>query len=359
MGRTERTRRPRFWQLWLALLAAACTSVHETPQTGTETGNPPVIHAELVTLAVSSDELHLIGAPGAVSPPGAQVEATSELTGQVFHAIAAADGSFDMQVDAPKTDSFQLRALQAGQSSGSVHVTRGGASVEDDAGEALSCEQRGDMARVRMAATVETADRRCTSADDCMLVSLGTACSDACSDVALSAAGAAQIEAEREAIEGGLCKDFARDSCNVLVLPCTPPLGTGRVCENGSCALRSPLQQTADCSSDFDPGTGSAGATVYWHASRAQVCVARVYGGSGGNGNRYASLAECEAACPHSGGCPPNRIETQVCVEPSPLAGCGRMALACALACSDAAACDGDEIGPYCTSGACQQLSPL
>jgi hypothetical protein len=348
--------------LSFALVAAACTNTHEAPQGGTETGNPPVIDASLISLVVSQDEVHVRGERGAATP-GAAIEVVSTLTHAVFNGRAAGDGSFDIQVDAPKTDTFEVRALSDGRSSETVHVVRGGASVGEGRQDELSCRQREQLASAQMIATSEGADTRCARDEDCVLAPLNTLCSDSCFDVPVSTAGAQELEEARGAIEYGLCDDFGVDGCTFLALPCVPPTSTSVGCRDQRCQLIEPsAQPSADCSSDFDGGPANAAMRVFWYSPQHRVCLPRTYGGAEGNGNRYQTLEACEAACasgPDAGECPPNRIERSVCVEPSPLAGCARMANACALVCSEAAHCDGDAIGPYCLESACQAFSPL
>jgi hypothetical protein len=345
--------------LSLALLAAACTNTHEAPQGGTETGNPPVIDASLIALVVSQDEVHVRGERGAATP-GATIEIISTLTHAVFNGRAASDGSFDIQVDAPKTDSFEVRALSDGGSSDTVHVVRGGASVGEGRQDELSCRQREQLASAQMTATSEGADTRCARDEDCVLAPLNTLCNDSCFDVPVSTAGARELEEARSAIENGLCDDFAVDACTFLALPCVPPTSTSVGCRDQRCQLIQPAEQpSADCSSSFDPGTGTLNMPVYWYYPQAGVCLLSVYGGVGGNGNRYDTLEVCETACSRSGACPPNRIEANVCVEPGLAGGCGRMASACALACSETVQCASEAFGDACIDNMCQAVAPF
>jgi Kunitz/Bovine pancreatic trypsin inhibitor domain len=411
------------WVVALALSAAACTITHEAPQGGTETGNPPVIDAGLISLVVSQDEVHVRGAPGAATPD-ATIEATSALTGAVFRGQAAADGSFDIRVDTPITDSFEVRASQSGRDSNTVHVVRGGASVGEGTQDELSCKQREQLAGAQMAATSESADTRCTRDEDCALVPVNSPCSDACSDVPVSTAGALEIQRARDAIASGLCKDFRTDGCNVLVLPCVPPpsgnvgcrdqrcqlvepepqptpescpaelptpgatcgVSATETCEYGFCVVDAryeatcvdgrwavnviscwnnqstplPIPPPADCSSQFDQGTGTMPVAVYWFHPRVGACLQRSYFGMGGNDNRYASYEACTAACKHTGECPPNRVVTEVCVEPGPVGGCLRTAPGCALLCAEPnALCEDEGPGWWCTArGFCDASSP-
>jgi hypothetical protein len=347
----------RHFLLLLLAWATACTTTHITPQEGTETGNPPVIDATLISLLVSEDALHVIGRPGAVSP-GVEVEVVSVPSGASLRGQAAIDGSFDIVVNAPRADTFEVRAVQGTRSSSTVHVVRG-AAVSQGSSQALSCVQREQLATAQIHAIGESADTSCARDEDCRLAPLGTQCSDACSGVPVSTAGAGEVQDARSAIESGLCKDFARDGCSFLVLPCVPPTSTNVGCRNQRCELIEPSPQaSADCTSDFDVGSGDALTSVYWYYPQGGVCLPRTYGGLGGNANRYTSRAACEAACSRTGECPPNRVETEACVSPSPLAGCAETASACALVCSAQEQCVGDPIGNFCNRGFCESFSP-
>lgn len=51
------------------------------------------------------------------------------------------------------------------------------------------------------------------------------------------------------------------------------------------------------CTLPFEAGDCDAAILSFWHNPDTGECEEKVYGGCGGNDNRYASLADCEAAC--------------------------------------------------------------
>jgi hypothetical protein len=51
------------------------------------------------------------------------------------------------------------------------------------------------------------------------------------------------------------------------------------------------------CGLPRDPGSCDAYVPSYYHDASARLCLPFVYGGCEGNGNRFASLADCRAAC--------------------------------------------------------------
>jgi hypothetical protein len=105
------------------------------------------------------------------------------------------------------------------------------------------------------------------------------------------------------------------------------------------------------CSLPFDPGPCQAAFPVF--AFVDGVCVERVYGGCGGNTNRFPLLEQCMAACegrPEPCGCPPGRIAKRICVECGIAGGC-EQAEVCAKTCAAPSDCS----RPYgCFEGVCE-----
>lgn len=354
-------RRSAKWFVLACLLGAqvtACTATHVSPQEGTETGNPPIINQDLVALVVSANDVRIVGKAGAVTPGGSTVQVISSLTGMTFEARSNADGSFDVALAASPSDTFELRALLGSAQSSVVYVVRGGAAVGQGSGQTLSCKQREALATAQMTALVASAGSRCLIDTDCTTAGQATACSESCSTAVVSKVDALQIEEARAALEEGLCASFAADGCSVLRLPCPPPPLSVR-CVQERCVEAQPVQD-ADCSSDFEAGSGFAANPVYWYYPQGHVCLPRIYGGVAGNGNRYASRVQCESSClkPDSF-CPPNRIASEVCVQGGLAGGCAETALACALACASGEQCAGDPIGGWCHGNVCDAFSPL
>jgi hypothetical protein len=350
--------RPAYLVLAVLALAAAsaCTNVHGEPQDGTETGNPPVIDAARVMLVVGVDSVRITGSAGAVSVGGAELHVQSSLTGAVHKARAKSDGSFDIQIDGSLTDIFELRAADAAGNSeraSPVYVARGAAAVTGGA-QGLTCKQRENLALSQMSAVAQTADTYCNSDADCAREQTSSVCNDACSDVPVSTLGATQIREARSAIESGICRDFSADGCNFIIFPCPAPLPNTLRCVANVCSLApAPLRPAAipGCSEEFEVGPTNAAFRVYWFSPEAQTCLPRTYGGSGGNANRYETLAACQAACGSAPrACEAPRVETlDGCIEREPGGVCLRQGTFCALPCSNASECVDDPVGDNCT----------
>ena len=229
-------------------LSAGCLSELDDPERGTETGNPPLMQPKLdearVKLVVTTEGVRIEGAKDAATP-GASVQITSALTGQVFQGPVAADGSFGIDVQGSKLDTYAVRVVADGKtSSNTVYVAPGAAAVESSTdGGALRCEQRTELARTQLdalVASISAADpyaTRCRIDSDCASVSSGSSCNDSCSVYAMSNAGVQQIESAKQTIKDGLCKDFDADGCKYTVFPCPPPQGEVACVGHVKCGL--------------------------------------------------------------------------------------------------------------------------
>lgn len=101
----------------------------------------------------------------------------------------------------------------------------------------------------------------------------------------------------------------------------------------------------ADCDSPYDPGSGDAGTTVYWHDSASQTCLRRRYGGQGGNRNRYATANNCELVCPvplTDADCGQGRSLVQAILECSYEEGGGRETQRCVKRCKADRDCENE-----------------
>lgn len=215
----------------MLVLAIGCTESFR-PDVSTETGNPPIIDSDKVALVVTSDEVHVQGEPGAVTPPEGEIEVTILRNQEVARGPVAGDGSFDVEVDATLDDVFEVRAVNGEQRSRPVIVLRGGAQVGEGDGGVLSCEQKSEYAREAVQQAIANADRSCETTDDCQIASPDSACFAGCGFDYVSADGQASISAVVAALDNGFCADF-EDGCDRIIPPCVPP--EPGECHNGQC----------------------------------------------------------------------------------------------------------------------------
>jgi hypothetical protein len=354
--------------LLIAMLSfgGSCSVAHGGPQDGTETGNPPVIDVTRVMLVVGASDAKITGSAGAVSPGGGELQVQSSLTGKTYTTEVAADGSFEISISGSPEDTFELRAAdESGNTdrAAPVYIARGSSAVSGGA-QGLTCKQRESLAGAQMSAVVEAVtpppDNYCKADSDCRLQQVSTVCTDACSGVAVSVSGGAQIERAREAIASGVCRNFSESGCTFTIFPCVPPTPSALRCVSGTCTL-APLTRTdkPGCSEAFDAGTGAAVVPSYWFSGEAQACLPRTYGGLGGNANRYQTRSACEAACkPLEPACEAPRVSVNVCLEGGLAGGCALPGLACALPCTSPDQCAGDPVGSWCAGGFCDATSP-
>jgi hypothetical protein len=227
---------PRTWCSALALLLAmSCTDHHVS----TETGNPPVIDSTKVSLVVMSDSVFVRGEPGAVKPAPAKVEITIVSSGEVVEGPVAADGSFNVEVDATAQDAFEVRAIRGEEMSEAVYVVLGGAAIGGGEEGSLSCSQRTQVASGLVDQAAGNADRSCVSDADCVAYVPDPDCSGSCWVHYLSNEGAAEADVTREIVNATLCADFEAEMCTLIQPDCfSAPMEP--VCEAGTCRSPSP-----------------------------------------------------------------------------------------------------------------------
>ena len=266
-------------------VVAACTSSHG--EGITETGNPPVIDLDKVSLVVTRGAAHVVGQPGAVTPGGAEIELTVVGTNQVARGTSRPDGSFDVELEAADGAVVELRAKSGERRSGSVYVTRAGAAVS---GEQLSCMQRTNLASQAVGSVLGSADLSCETAADCRQVSDKTVCTDSCGPALVSKSAVAGVEAAVSAVDTDLCASFAADGCKVIALPCTPPPNGRLACVAGKCTIQE--RAATDCSSCFAH-------VLSWGRANAQLKNRISY--CDGFTRRSGDQISCTGKVPHCG----------------------------------------------------------
>ena len=269
---------------WLcALWLCSCNSSHT--QGSTETGNPPVIDVDKIALVVSSDGVKIVGEAGAVTPGGATVELQIVGSDQVARGSSKPDGSFEIALGATENAVVEVSAVSASDSSqrsSTIYVTRGGATVGTGQGAQLSCMQRSNLASQAIGDALERASDACQTVDDCELIPNGTSCTDSCSDALIAKSAAPDIERTLEAIDRGLCADFAADGCSIIALPCTPMQVVKPACIAGQCQFEIATEPSCPPNSRFVQ----------------DVCTA--CGAAGG----CVSSSKCAIVCSEPSNCP-------------------------------------------------------
>jgi hypothetical protein len=100
------------------------------------------------------------------------------------------------------------------------------------------------------------------------------------------------------------------------------------------------------CLLPFEVGRCKAAFPVFTYDVAKQSCVPAIYGGCGGNENRFDSAAACEASC----GCPQGSVRTSHCLKCGMAGGCDAMEARCLPTCSSTQPCaDG-----HCIDGVCR-----
>lgn len=201
-------------------LAGAChkSRMGDEPETSTETGNPPVLDGTLIALVVSHDEIAVVGEPGAVSPGGAEVEVEVLSSGEVYRATSNEDGSFEVEVEGLPDDLFTVRVAgaDAGTGDGGVYIYQGGATVESEGLDTLSCDLREELYSAQLDAADAAADRSCSGHDDCVR---GPTTADCyyppwfCGGPAVSREGYDELETALARVVPALCESYDRDMC--------------------------------------------------------------------------------------------------------------------------------------------------
>jgi hypothetical protein len=112
----------------------------------------------------------------------------------------------------------------------------------------------------------------------------------------------------------------------------------------------------ARCALPFVVGPCEAAIRVW--ASVNGACSEQIYGGCGGNENRFNTLEECLATCegrPAARPCPDGRVRATICLQCGPAGGCGKTMEVCAVPCTKQEDCTA--VGPQpsgCVMGFCE-----
>lgn len=119
------------------------------------------------------------------------------------------------------------------------------------------------------------------------------------------------------------------------------------------------LEPPAACLLPFEAGSCLAYLPVFAYDPSQRACVSAVYGGCGGNENRFGTRAACEARCgvseTYPSDCPTGTQRSEVCLACGLAGGCADVGVVCARTCDEPSDCKGGNEWPTtCHEGICQ-----
>lgn len=199
---------------------------------GTETGNPPQLEEMKLYLEIVPDGIRVVGAPGAVAPPGAAVRVTNVSTGVSVETAAAADGSLDVVVPGEGGDEFEVTVTSGGREA-SERVSFGAVLRRTDL-SAVSCSGLESTVFQTVGDVLTSADVACSADVDCVFVGHGVRCYPSCASSVVSRDGAVFVSSEGERLTGAVCA--ALDACDRVPPPsCDLPDPLLPLCVAGRC----------------------------------------------------------------------------------------------------------------------------
>jgi hypothetical protein len=196
---------------------------------GTESGNPPVVTGQKLTLVATATGVSVMGSVGAVSPAAASVRVTNVTSGASEDGVVASDGSFAVAIAGSLSDEYEVTVTSAGSTT-TVRVTpNDGGATEDTS--AASCNDLENQLSQRLGAVFEAAPRACTVDADCTEVGWGS-CYNSCSSSVIARSGV-ELTATL-ADQAGAATCAALEGCTRIPPPCVPR-DVLAVCIAGSC----------------------------------------------------------------------------------------------------------------------------
>jgi hypothetical protein len=224
--------------------------------------------------------------------------------------------------------------------------------------DAASCEDLAAAARCTNTSiepgVIAVCDQSCTGNSDCSARGAGFSCEAGyCRGPALSGPPNPPV-GEAGQSSGGTPMSSGGTPMSSGGTPVSSG-GTGSAGMGGSSAGAGgsgpPLP--AACSLPFEAGDCDGAFPVFAFVDGA--CQPRIYGGCGGNENRFTSeqcLSTCEQR-PSVNACPDGRVEREICVACGQVGGCGQKLIACAQPCDAQTECATRSFA--CSDGVCQQ----
>jgi hypothetical protein len=234
----------RFRPLALCFLIGLCPPLlghcgGDVVQEGTESGNPPVVVEQKLTLVANDSGVSVIGSVGAASPVTATVRVMNVTTGEVKDGVVASDGSFEVSIAGSLQDSYSVMIV-SGANSTSVLITANDQGSTDVT--STTCEEREAALDQRLAETFASAQTACSVDADCTEVGWGN-CFYGCSGSFIAASDAEAARTRAEQAGADLCAQLA--SCERVRPPC-PSDRFVPACIAGTCQGYDPNQATCE-----------------------------------------------------------------------------------------------------------------
>jgi hypothetical protein len=216
---------------------------------GTESGNPPRLEQQKLTLEVVAGGLLVVGAPGAVAPPGAAVRVTNLTTGERVQTTAGADGTIEVVIAGDLTDELEVSVSSGGRET-SERLSLGAIGERTEL-SGVSCASLENVLVATMLDVIDAADASCSADADCASRGLGVAspCYYQCGTAILSRAGLAQASTQGPQRTAAVCA--ALDACD-RPAPSSCPVESSALpaCVEGRCQGVDPASMSCEESLD-------------------------------------------------------------------------------------------------------------
>jgi hypothetical protein len=196
---------------------------------GTESGNPPVVTGQKLTLVATPTGVSVVGSVGAVSPAAASVRVTNVTRGESQDGVVASDGSFGVAIAGSLQDEYEVTVTSAGSTT-TVRVTPNDTGSPDGT-SAASCNELEAQLGQRIGTVYAAASTTCSVDADCTEVGWGS-CVLGCSGPVISRSGAELTATLAEQAGAATCA--ALESCPRFPPPCVPQQILP-ACVDGSC----------------------------------------------------------------------------------------------------------------------------
>lgn len=249
---------------------------------GTESGNPPVVSEQKLTLVATAEGVSIVGSAGAISPAAGSVRVTNITTGASEEAAVASDGSFALTIAGSLNDEYQITATNGARET----TVRLGSSEAGTGGDLAtqSCEALENTLGQRLSAIYADAPTTCSADADCTEVPWGS-CSLGCSGPFIARSDAEATLALAEQTTSDVCS--ALEGCTRIAPPCDfQPLIPA--CVDGRCQGLDAFAQTCEALTDRATRERTDAFAAADHSCQADADCALV----------RLELSDCATSCP-------------------------------------------------------------